>query len=294
MNTCEIITKVDLANLENGIAYECDLYGFRAYKVYRYALKNWKAELSGSGIYFLDCGMKLEDQEGKHQNRKRQIYIGESSNVLDRLKKHNLTPPSGLRNENLEWTVALCFIGKSELAEKTRLWLEKKLVSFLKNEGGKRFDVHTKNTSCKQFEDNNALTNAFEEIRAYLAAMGIDTYVRAKVEEDEGRYFCKIPNSDKRAYGYPTPTGFMVKKDSHVSEKIYDNFRPESYWRLRKELEDRDKNPYIKNRRFVHDYEFRSASEAAAVVRGCSSNGQNEWRILVDGTEMSMKEFQST
>ena len=41
------------------------------------------------------------------------------------------------------------------------------------------------------------------------------------------------------------------------------------------------------------DYEFISASEAAAVVRGCSSNGQDEWRIRVDGKEMKMKDFLS-
>ena len=47
----------------------------------------------------------------------------------------------------------------------------------------------------------------------------------------------------------------------------------------------------IKNGRFVCDYEFRSASEAAAVVRGCSSNGKDEWRIRVDGKEMKMKDI---
>ena len=85
-------------------------------------------------------------------------------------------------------------------------------------------------------------------------------------------------------------SGIVYDCDSYVSNEKKTNFLPNSYWKLRQELED---DGTIRNGQFVRDYEFRSASEAAAVVRGRSSNGQDEWRIRVGQTEMSMKEFQS-
>lgn len=283
-NECVIKITMNLDSLESGIVYDCDLYAFKAYKVYRSALRNSMRELSCSGVYFLDCGLR-----DSQQKLKRQIYIGESGNVSERLKRHNSKPPAGLGKEGLEWNSALCFL-KVGLSERTRLRLEKRLVNFFKNEGRERFDVYTINVDSEEFEDSKALANALEEIRSYLAAMGIDTYFKSDVERIGKRFFCRVPNLDQNAYGYPTPAGFVVKKDSHVSNEKKTNFLPNSYWKLRQELED---DGTIHNGQFVRDYEFRSASEAAAVVRGRSSNGQNEWRIHVGQNEMSMKEFQS-
>lgn len=51
-------------------------------------------------------------------------------------------------------------------------------------------------------------------------------------------YKLAIPNLDKEARGYRTAERFIVKKDSYVSFEKKTNFRPESYWRLRQELEN--------------------------------------------------------
>ena len=142
--------------------------------------------------------------------------------------------------------------------------------------------------SSKEVNIDKGLAGAIEEIKMYLAVMGINTDVESNVDVGGSFYSCSVPNSDKKATGYLSAEKFIVKKDSYVSSETKTNFEPKSYWRLRQELEDRG---VIKNGRFVSDYEFRSASEAAAVVRGCSSNGQDEWRIRVDGKETKMKDF---
>lgn len=140
----------------------------------------------------------------------------------------------------------------------------------------------------KKIKDENELAKAIEEIRIYLAAMGINTYAKSNVDGVDKLYFCKLPKLDKKATGYRSAERFIIKKDSYVSLEKKKNFKPDSYWKLRQLLED---SGVIKNGRFISDYEFRSASEAAAVVRGCSSNGNDVWRICVDGKEIKMKEF---
>jgi hypothetical protein len=275
----EIKISMNVEDLMSGFAYTHDFNIFTAYSVYRNTFQKRKDELKCSGVYFLICSHG--DDEKLH------IYIGQSGNVVKRLGDHYSKPPSGLQKESLEWGKAICFI-KPGLSSSVLLSLEKQLFELFKNELSSRFVVHTEKVSSKKIKDENELAKAVEEIRIYLAAMGINTYVKSNVDGGDKLYFCKIPKLDKKATGYRSAEKFIIKKDSYVSLEKKKNFKPDSYWKLRQELEDRGD---IKNGRFVSDHEFRSPSEAAAVVRGCSSNGNDVWRICVDGKEIKMKEF---
>ena len=281
----KITISMDVEDLMSGFAYKLAIPSFKAYKVYRNTFDKRKEELKRPGVYLLECGRAGNECDESQQSAKLHIYIGQSGNVYKRLQSHHSNSPSGFKKAGLEWTSALCFLN-DDLSENTLKDLEKGLFKLFKDELSPYFCVHTEKVASKEIRDDKSLEKAIGEIRMYLVVMGIDTYVKSNV--DGKSYFCRLPNLDKEARGYRTAERFIVKKDSYVSLEKKTNFRPESYWRLRQELENRG---VIKNVRFVCDYEFRSASEAAAVVRGCSSNGQDEWRIRVDGKEMKMKDL---
>ena len=156
-----------------------DLYAFKAYRVDRGRFCNYKNELSFSGVYILDAGFseggddkgddtthdELSNPERSQINdgqvARRQIYIGQSSNVFDRLRAHNNKPP-----KEMEWTTAICFL-KPELKNATLLRLEKMLFhrfKILEREG--RFDVKTDVVSKDEVELDDRLLNARNEIFA--------------------------------------------------------------------------------------------------------------------------------
>ena len=285
----EITISMDVEDLMSGFAYTYTS-GFSildAYRVYRNTFDKRKNELSRPGVYFLECGLVAYGQGVSQQTEKLHIYIGQSGNVFERLRSHRSVSPSGLKKESLEWKSAICFLN-DKLTNNSLLDLEKSLFELFKDKLSSRFVIHTEKVSSKKVNVDKKLSDAIEEIRIYLAAMGINTCVEANIEVGGNLYSCKLPNSDKNAEGYLTVEKFIVKRGSNVSSEKKTNFKPDSYWKLRQELEDRG---VIKNGRFAVDYEFRSASEAAAVVRGCSSNGQDVWKIHIGDREMSMKEF---
>ena len=286
----KITISMDVEDLMSGFVYTHVFNIFKAYRVYRNTFDKRKEELKRPGVYLLECGLNGNVPGKSPQGEKLHIYIGQSGNVFERLRSHRSKSPSGLKKAGLEWTSALCFLD-DELSENALKDLEKGLFILFKDELSSRFCIHTEKVSSKEIKDDKSLAKAISDIRMYLAAMGINTYVKSNIDVGGNFYSCSVPNNlDKTARGYLSAEKFIIKKGSYVSSEKKTNFKPDSYWRLRQDLEDRG---VIKNGQFVSDYEFRSASEAAAVVRGCSSNGQDEWRIRVDGKEMKMKEFLS-
>lgn len=78
------------------------------------------------------------------------------------------------------------------------------------------------------------------------------------------------------ASGYIDGDKFIVRKGSVISVDVTDSFQ-KGYLSTRNELIS---SGIIKNRRFVKDYIFSSASAAAAVILGRSANGRTEWTKL--------------
>ena len=270
----EVKVRVNIGDPTGIVNYSNDLYAFKAYKVER---GNFSKELSIPGVYFLDGGVRADG--------KRHIYIGESGNLLVRLRRHNSSP-----RKLTEWTHALCFT-KKEVAEKDRKRIEKRLYEQFVGMND-RFEVYTDKVTAEQFDDDDALKSTLREIKSFLVAMGIDPYSEADKEKKARHYQCKIRNyANKFANGYFSRGKFIVKKGSWVSSETKKNFKPESYWKKRQQLEDMPEGG-IKNGRFVRSVEFRSASEAAAVVQGSSANGNDEWFIYDEaGGKVFMKEL---
>lgn len=86
------------------------------------------------------------------------------------------------------------------------------------------------------------------------------------------------------AQGYVSNNGFMVTKNSRVSDHTVDSFKKhvKSYADLREKLEEQG---IITEGIFQEDYELKSPSAAASVIRGCASNGLNDWKTK-EGTKL--------
>ena len=78
------------------------------------------------------------------------------------------------------------------------------------------------------------------------------------------------------ASGYIDGDKFIVRKGSVISVDVTDSFQ-KGYLSTRNELIS---SGVVKNRRFVKDYIFSSASAAAAVILGRSAKGRREWTKL--------------
>ena len=101
---------------------------------------------------------------------------------------------------------------------------------------------------------------------------------------DEGVFFIKNKRG-ANAEGYPTETGFVVKKGSKLSDGIVAKFMenyPNAY-RLREELA----STIVIGGIMQEDYEFESISLAASVVLGRNASGQKEW---TDSTGLKFEE----
>lgn len=267
--------EINLSDPTSIICYSNSLYAFKAYKVARNRFKDFKRQLSVPGVYILDAGQLDEKQH---------LYVGQSENLLDRLRSHNSKPP-----KSLGWRYALCFVKEHpNLKECDRLRIEKLLVVQLRRLDD-RFKVYTEKVTSELFDQDAALNNAMREIISFLSVMGIDPYREEDIEGHTQLFYCKIPKQrDKEAQGYFSRGEFVVKAGSWVSQEKKTGFKPSSYWQRRQKLES---DGVIKEGRFVRMARFDSVSAAAAVVCGCSANGLDRWLTQKDGVEISMKEF---
>ena len=77
--------------------------------------------------------------------------------------------------------------------------------------------------------------------------------------------------------GYPTKDGFIVMKDSVVSDHLIPSFEKQCRpnFNKRKELES---SGVIVKRKFTRDYTFGSPSGASSAILGRSSNGYADWK----------------
>lgn len=275
MNQCTFDVEINLNDPTSIICYSNSLYAFTAYKVARNRFKDFKSQLSVPGVYILDAGLLDEKQH---------LYVGQSENLLDRLRCHNSKPP-----KSLGWKYALCFVKQRPyLKECDRLRIEKLLVEQLRKLDD-RFKVYTEKATSERFGQYAALSNAMREINSFLSVMGIDPYSEEAIEEKSELFYCKVPKScDKVAQGYFSRGEFVVKAGSWVSQEKKTGFKPLSYWQRRQKLEA---DGVIKEGRFVRMVRFDSVSAAAAVVCGCSANGLDRWLTRKNGVEITMKEF---
>ena len=222
-------------------------------------------EVNGAGVYFLLC--EKENTNGDS------VYIGETENILERLVQHIHDYNTG--KEKFYWHTAIAFVGK-DLNKANIRFIENELFETAKSLG---VDVLTKNTfknTVLKKSQKAAALEFIDNIKVLLHALGY-TMLKEKPEEtsDTALLYCKGKTYD--AKGYVSTNGFTVMKNSQVSLEIQDSLKnhTKSYAMLRQQLEE---SGIIKETLFQTNYEFRSPSAAACVIKGRPTNGLTSWK----------------
>lgn len=229
-------------------------------------------EASGAGVYFLFC--EEENTNGDS------VYIGETENVLKRLTQHIQDYNAG--KEKFYWHTAIAFLGK-DLNKANIRFIENELVETAKGLG---VDVLTKNTykdTVLKKSQKAAAHEFIDNIKVLLQALGYPILKEGQKETSDTKFlYCKGETAD--AKGYVSTNGFMVLKGSHVSDHVSESLKKyvKSYALLRQQLEN---DGTIVDGVFQSDYEFKSPSAAADVVKGHSVNGNEAWKTA-EGTKL--------
>lgn len=247
----------------------------RAIKIPRSKLSSFcAADMEKPGIYMLFC---------PKENEKDSVYIGESENVLRRLKGHRLESDKSTGDDY--WNTAVVFLG-DDLHKSYIRYLEARLIQEAKE--CDRDKVLNKNETAGALDklDEDPMEDFINNIKLLMHALGYKTLIPLPQPDEKTRiFFCTGNGAD--AKGFLSPGGFTVEKDSRISDHVAKGFG--DYEKSNSGLRDRlVQDGVIKDDVFVRSYEFSSPSAAAAVVQGNAPCGYRDWKAE-DGK--TLKEF---
>lgn len=252
-----------------------ELYNWngKAIKVPRTDIASYdRDDITGVGIYFLF---------GKDSKGSDCVYIGESENILERLKQHITAYNRG--KEDLYWVSAVCFTGR-DLDKALIRYLENRLVTMAKEAG--RYKVTTEKTYNSKINEAKlaAMEEFLENVKVLLSALGFRVLIPTEQSTDQVTVL-HCTGNNANANGYVSPGGFTVKAGSLISDHDVPSLetRAPTYFKLRKRLTS---DGTIVDGVFQQDYEFTAPSAASAVVLGRPSSGNHDWKTQ-DGKKLS-------
>ncbi len=219
-------------------------------------------ELNDPGVYFLLCEDEATNEAA--------VYIGESEEVPARLKRHIQDYKSGV--EKFYWHTAVVFTGK-DLHKTNIRFIENELVQTVKGLGHKVLTERTfQHTIIKRTQKATAL-EFIDHLKILMQALGFPILKEIGQKQSDAAYLsCKV--GEGQANGYVSSGGFVVLKNSAVSEAIAGSLS-KGYTAIREKL---IANGTISDGVFQRDYEFRSPSAAASIVKGCMTSGNEAWK----------------
>ncbi len=245
-------------------------------------LVNWSEYLKRPGIYFLI---------GAEKTTTREVYIGESESVFNRLQQHI---------EKEFWQEAVVFTSKDENLTKSHIkFLESRLVAVATDAG--RYEVKNGNTptpSGLPRPDKDAMEEFLVHLRLLLGALGhrlLEPLVElsaAKPKSAAMRFTCAM--KDAVAHGMVTDDGFVVLKGSTALAQMNPSLG--AYTPLKAALIGSKKLTPVSDDllEFAEDILFTSASAAAATITGSATNGRVAWRNTDGRTLKELEEAQTT
>lgn len=221
-----------------------------------------REEMKQSGIY---CLTGTDDETNRPA-----AYIGEAETLGDRLRSHR---------EKDFWVQANVFLSKDENLTKAHTrYLEGRLIDEARKAGRWQL-VNGQGSGAKLPESDRAEMEVFlGKVAQLLPLLGCDLFGTVRTAAATMPLVCTIKGL--KAYGYRTPGGFLVLKNSEAVVEVRPSANTHAQWMvsLRETLL---KESALVNRGdrlvFARDTEFSSPSFAAAVVRGGNANGQTEW-----------------
>lgn len=231
-----------------------------------------RPDLSYTGVYFLFG--QSDDSETT------QVYIGETENILVRLKQH-------LAEKDF-WTECVVFISKDNNLNKAHIkYLENHLYCLAKE--AKRYEILNPNTPTESSiseMDRAEMDEFIDNMRLILSILGhkvLESSVGNIQDKRTPTYYLQ-DRAGVKASGKPTSEGFAILKGSQITQNLAPSL---SQSILNKRQSLIDKGIVDENYIFTQDWSFSSPSLAAAIVVGYSINGRNAWK---DKNGVSLKE----
>jgi len=233
-------------------------------------------EMEQPGVYCLTGTAAASNQPA--------AYIGEAETLGDRLRSHR---------EKDFWVQANVFLSKDENLTKAHTrFLEGRMIDEAKKAG--RWQLMNNQASGAKLPeaDRAEMEVFFGKIAQLLPLLGCDLFGATRPTVANAPLMCAIKGL--RAFGYRTPGGFLVLKNSEAVAEVRPSAAKHSPWmialrgRLLKEGKLVSRGDRLV---FTRDTEFSSPSFAAAVVRGGNANGLTEWR---DENGAALKEIEES
>lgn len=209
-------------------------------------------------------------------------YIGEAETLGDRLRSH--------RDRDF-WVQAHVILSKDENLTKAHTrYLEGRLIEEARK-AGRWHLINGQGSGSKLPEADRAEMEVFfGKVTQLLPLLGCDLFGTARNPITQQPLICEIKGL--RAYGYRTPTGFLVLRNSQAVAELRPSASKHAGWMIKLREQLLAEGTLVSdgaNFVFARDVEFSSPSFAAAVVRGGNANGQTDWR---DAEGHSLKEIE--
>ncbi|MBD3177996.1 MAG: DUF4357 domain-containing protein [Armatimonadia bacterium] len=225
-----------------------------------------REELSRCGVYML-IGREGDDERPT-------VYIGEGESVRARLDMHAAAKSF--------WQEAIVFTTKGDPLHKAQVqFLESALCERARRYKRCRLDNGTEPSRPGLPEPDEAEIRVYlSELLSLLPILGVDVFEPVpQASTFQTLYYLRTKDCD--AVGFESPSGFVVRKGSHVRGETVPSMEEHmrGYYNRRLQLIDegvleREDDHFV----FTVDHEFRSPSSASTVCAGRSSNGLAEWK----------------
>ena len=243
--------------------------------------------LSGSGVYFL-IGPKTS-------RIKRDVYIGESTNVIKRLRDH--------RDKEFWESVIVASTTNNDINSKTK-YVEGELMGYKKrNRNWKIVNDKSSYYESKYLSssEEDFVLEFIDASKVMLACLGCDFLCEplkgppqlssksatqpADRRKGKTKFICRGLGGVYAEMTIDSNGGFVVSKGSIARGRLTDSLVPvkksDRQKLIRSKILKRQGDNYI----FTKDHTFGSVSDAATQVMGGLRNGNRAWKV--DGTGMT-------
>lgn len=247
--------------------WRCELSNWTgiAYKIPRSMIKESekRKELSAPGVYFLFGEDEIND--------KPLIYIGESENIIMRLKQH-------LESRDY-WNEAITFISKDSNLNKAHIkYLENQFYSIAKE--CNRYSIDNNNipkkssvSEAEEAELHEFIYNAKILVNA-LGHKAFEKYSENQSKKEQNEPIFYVSTGTGKASGVPTSDGFVLLKGSFIHKDAAESLNNG----IKKKVAQSRQNGEIVDDVLQIDKLFSSSSSAAAFAAGYSISGPQQWK----------------